>query len=197
MAVSIILVGILGALIVAGVIILPFGISEPNESVIVDMLPVYNDTIETRVIDTLNVGLTEGELAKLDALTEGLGKVLYDIDEEYDPQNVTSYLLNTTPKELQDLALYKKVRSEMLSYKVLDVVMDGPNNGDALVYYLLDYENDNMAKDIYYFIMNIRFIRDGANWMCERVSSKGSASANEYVLIRDGLTGSIKLDDLY
>jgi hypothetical protein len=169
-----------------------FGCSA-DKSKILEELPPYDTGLEVRVIDSTGTGLTVREKEQLTELSSKIGSLLYNVGENYDPQDVDKYVEDTTADDLKSLAEFYLVKSEILSSQVLDIRMSGGSAGNMLVCYLLDYENKSMAKNKYIFVMDISFVRTDNGWVCTEIISKGSAAAEGSRLFRDDMTGDIKL----
>ena len=157
-------------------------------------LPEYSANIETRVMGR-NAGLfTEEDMENLGILAGEIGRLVYGIGDGYDPQDVSDWLLHTTPGALRDMASRKNARSSVTSHKVLDVLVDGPDRGDALVSYVLDFEDDDSPRGVYYSVAEIHFLRTETGWVAEGVTARDSASAEGFELVRDGVTGNIRFN---
>jgi hypothetical protein len=154
----------------------------------------YDSNLAVRVLDDSGVGLTEREKNQLIELTDNVGRLLYEIDEDYNPDDAAKYIASMTTEELISLAKLYTVKSTVLESKTLDIRVEGGNNGYILACYTLDYESKSVKKDKYIFIMDIAYERKNDSWVCTEVTVKGSAPTSETRLVRDDLTGNITLE---
>ena len=157
-------------------------------------LPEFDSSIETRVMGRFAGEFTAEDIEKLDTLTMQVGKLIYDVGEDYNPENVSNYLMHTSARELQVMAEHRGVSSSMTRHKVLDIVMDDPDKGDALVCYLLDFENSDSPRGSYYSIAVIHFMRTSGGLIASGITYRDSASAEDFEVIRDGITDRIRFN---
>ena len=175
---------------IAGIVLMLIWLLPSSESA----LPTYDNNIETGVMGRYASDFTAEDLENLNDLTRELGKLTYDVDEGYSPSNISEYMMHTTPQYMQKLAAQNNTSSAMLTYGVLDVLINDPDEGYALIYYLLDYESDILPRGHYHMLMVLRFVRTETGWIGYSTDIEGSVSAAEYEVIRDSVTGLIRFN---
>jgi hypothetical protein len=74
---------------------------------------------------------------------------------------------------------------------VLDIDMHDGDNGDALVYFMVDHDSDSIEAGIYYFMANIRFSRTDTGWIGVAMEIFTYSDIEVFEIIRDSYTGLI------